>query len=223
MKLLPTMTIPFNPNIKNRKCAPTRPLSEKSELDTPFHVKLQLPPSSEKDNVLNTNNSARTEIDDSTCTRKTLDCSSRSNSPLPRDSAEMMHFDRDSTTPIEELGQMRALEEKLRACVDFADGQKKDMATSGAEGAFDDLYDDHVIHMMDGVAMNKKFLKALFAQLLKEGAKRSVEKFHVLDGNHAECVIRTITPFADILARTIMTIEDGKIIHVGKLENAKVA
>lgn len=223
MKLMPTMTFPFAPS-KTNKCAPTRLLPEKSELDTPFHLKRRLSPSSEKGGVYCINVSGREEIDDSTCMRKNLDFDSNSNISLQsKDSAENMHIERDPSTHIEDLGRMQILEEKLRACVALADGQKKDMVASGAESVFDDLYDDNVIHMMDGVAMNKTFLKALYAQVLKEGAARSLEDFRVLDSKHVECVIRTVTPSADILARTIMTVEDGKIIHVGKLENAKAA
>jgi len=217
------MTCPFTPS-KTNKCAPTRLLPEKSELDTPIHIKRRLSPSSDKGDVYCINITGHTEVDDSTYTRENLVFGSKSNISLhSHDSAEKTHIERDSSAHIKDLGQMQTVEEKLRSCVALADGQKKDMVASDAESVFDDLYDDNIIHMMDGVAMNKTSLKALFAQVLTEGATRSLENFRVLDSKHAECVIRTVTPSADILARTIMTVHDGKIIHVGKLENAKAA
>ncbi|KAL7547097.1 hypothetical protein ACHAWF_010410 [Thalassiosira exigua] len=86
----------------------------------------------------------------------------------------------------------------------------------------DDLYHDQVIHMMDGVPMDKAALKRLhaFIDALDQGAERTVDKFEAVDPTHVESIVRTRTSAFDFYMRSTITLKDGKIVRVEKLENA---
>jgi len=89
----------------------------------------------------------------------------------------------------------------------------------GAEDMIDDIYHDDVIHMMDGLPQNKSQIKQLYITMLKDGLKRSIKSFNVLDGSHVEAVIYTKNEKVNFLGRSLITLKDGKIIRIEKIES----
>ena len=91
----------------------------------------------------------------------------------------------------------------------------------GASNRIDELYHDQVVHMMDGVPMNKSSLYNFYMSLLNDGTfKQSVEKFRVIDETHVESVIHSKNKQWDFSVRALITLKDGKIIRVEKYEIA---
>ena len=94
----------------------------------------------------------------------------------------------------------------------------------GAANRIDGLYHDQVVHMMDGVPMNKSSLYNFHVSLLNDGTKQSVEKFRVIDETHVESVIHSKIHSKnrqwDFCVRALITLKDGKIIRVEKYESA---
>jgi len=89
----------------------------------------------------------------------------------------------------------------------------------GAEDMINDIYHDDVIHMMDGLPQNKSQIKQLYIAMLKDGLKRSIKSFNVLDNSHVEAVIHTKNEKVNFLGRSLITLKDGKIIHTEKIES----
>ena len=90
-----------------------------------------------------------------------------------------------------------------------------------ASARIDDLYHEHVIHMGDGVPMNRAALKNLYRYLLSDGrTTRRVEEFIVIDDTHVQSVIHTRNKQLDLFVKACLTLKDGKIIRVEKFESA---
>ena len=92
----------------------------------------------------------------------------------------------------------------------------------GASNRIDELYHDQVVHMMDGVPMNKSSLYNFYMSLLNDGTKQSVEWFRVIDETHVESVIHSKNKQWDFCVRALITLKDGKIIRVEKYEIASL-
>eukprot|EP01083_Nonionella_stella_P038994 106033_1 len=95
--------------------------------------------------------------------------------------------------------ELRKLEQKFRAWIGASDSH-------GASALVDDLYHDDVVHMMDGVPMNKAALKKLYAYTLERGTKVSVKKFQVIDRTHVEVVVHTRTSHLEFDGHTLITL-----------------
>mmetsp|Transcript_10899 Transcript_10899/g.24074 ORF Transcript_10899/g.24074 Transcript_10899/m.24074 type:complete len:217 (+) Transcript_10899:98-748(+) len=103
-------------------------------------------------------------------------------------------------------------EQKYKAFVAATDGTSASLV--------DDLYHDEVVHMMDGVAMDKSALTKFYAFMLNQGTKRTVKKFQVIDGTHIEMVINSKNQQKmEYVYRALITLKDGKIIRVEKIES----
>jgi len=89
----------------------------------------------------------------------------------------------------------------------------------GAEDIIDDIYHDDVVHMMDGLPQNKSQIKQLYIAMLKDGLKRSIKSFNVLDNSHVEAVIHTKNEKVNFLGRSLITLKDGKIVWTEKIES----
>ena len=107
-------------------------------------------------------------------------------------------------------------EQRYRAFVASTDVQ-------GARALIDDLYHDNVIHMMDGIPMNKTALQHLYVEMLKQGTTSSVIKFQVIDSNHIEVILHTKNGCMNFYGRSVITLKDDKIIRVEKIESAEPA
>ena len=90
----------------------------------------------------------------------------------------------------------------------------------GASNRIDELYHDQVVHMMDGVPMDKSSLYNFYMSLLNDGTRQSVLKFRVIDETHVESVIHSKNKQWDFCLRALITLKEGKIIRVEKYEIA---
>ena len=124
-----------------------------------------------------------------------------------------MKNDTKKSIPPSERYELWKFEQKYRAFV-AADN-------NGISALVDDVYHDQVVHMMDGVPMNKAALKKLYIDMLNRGTKRTVEKFQVIDGSHVESVIHTRNQQIELYMRSSMTLKEGKIVRVEKIESAR--
>lgn len=109
--------------------------------------------------------------------------------------------------------EMKKFEDRYKEYVSAVDHE-------GAANRIAGLYHDQVVHMMDGVPMNKSSLYNFYVSLLNDGTKQSVEKFRVIDSHHIESVIHTKNKQWDFCVRALITLKDGKIIRVEKYESA---
>ena len=103
--------------------------------------------------------------------------------------------------------EMDQFEQKFRSFIIQED-------IEGAEDIIDDIYHDDVVHMMDGLPQNKSQIKQLYIAMLKDGLKRSIKSFNVLDDSHIEAVIHTKNEKVNFLGRSLITLKDGKITAI---------
>lgn len=99
---------------------------------------------------------------------------------------------------------------KFRAIIDARNSLSSDIL-------IDDIYHDDCIHMMDGLPMNKSALKKFYAAILNDGTEQTIEKLSFLDDTHVDAVIRSMKDDMSFVRRSLITLQDGKIIRVEKI------
>lgn len=65
--------------------------------------------------------------------------------------------------------------------------------------------------------MNKSALKKFYATILNDGTEQTIEKLSFLDNTHVDAVIRSMKDDMSFVRRSLITLQDGKIICVEKI------
>ena len=108
------------------------------------------------------------------------------------------------------ISKRAQFEKNFRAIIDARNSLSSDIL-------IDDIYHDDCIHMMDGLPMNKSALKKFYATILNDGTEQTIEKLSFLDDTHVDAVIRSMKDDMSFVRRSLITLQDGKIIRVEKI------
>jgi len=109
--------------------------------------------------------------------------------------------------------QLKDFEKKYKAFIAAAD-------KASAEALFDDVYHDGIVHMMDGIPMDKTALKNHFDVIFDQGTKMTVSKFRVMGDQIESVVTYTSNEHMNFRSRSLLTLKEGKIIRAERIESA---
>jgi len=106
----------------------------------------------------------------------------------------------------------KSIEEPLCNYLSVFDGTKRDF--DDIRPRFDELYDDNLIHLVDGHPIDKRTFARVNERLLEQRVVATLEDIYFTDDNHVEYTVHWKSGCASMVTHVSALVVDGRIVKI---------
>ncbi|KAL7527606.1 hypothetical protein ACHAXR_002035, partial [Thalassiosira sp. AJA248-18] len=112
-----------------------------------------------------------------------------------------------------------SIEEPLCNYLSSFDGKKKDF--NDIRSSFDNLFSDDLIHLMDGLPVDKQNFLCINKHLLEQSMVATLEDIYFVDDDHVEYTVHWSNEHTSMVIHVVALVEGGKIVFLKPCEETK--